>query len=460
MASSQPSGLETTPLSRGAAKGPVDTPESLGDAKRVVRNVAAAVGHLSSTRSTTVKGFLENPDQEPGAYGFGDDVEEDNDQEQQAIEQELLEAETEELELKLALAQRRSAKARLARAASDAGSLRGSASAREKKQPKTDELAEVKLCELNPQNLQAHTSAVGVGSTLSELRKESSQRGSFAPRGTPSQAPSQSIRPSLATPDTTKAVVDVEEKMLKLQQQHKREMERKAQEFELERQAILAAAEVQKRRAADKARQVAEVELQRQQQESEELMRQAALAAEQANAHSAAEQQSAHEAIHAAAASNAKAYAEALDQHAHQNERISEHIQGMHTRSLAYLHTHEAAITRQASLRENEEILLVGKVSSMSFTERISKHFDYRPYAWFNRLLFLICERLLKLERTEENYKIASKYAFENLNIVLVNFKNKEKINRTERLLRSCTNTLNKFKNLKEKNLNKIVIEY
>ena len=81
--------------------------------------------------------------------------------------------------------------------------------------------------------------------------------------------------------------------------------------------------------------------------------------------------------------------------------------------------------------RENEEILLVGKVSSMSFTERISKHFDYRPYAWFNRLLFLICERLLKLERTEENYKIASKYAFENLNIVLVNFKNKEKINRT-----------------------------
>lgn len=110
--------------------------------------------------------------------------------------------------------------------------------------------------------------------------------------------------------------------------------------------------------------------------------------------------------------------------------------------------------------RENKEILLVGKVSSMSFTERIPKHLDYRPFAWFNRLLFLICERHLKLERNEENFKVASKYAFENLNIVLVNFRNRERINRTERMLRSCTNTLNKFKNLKEKNLIKIVSEY
>lgn len=110
--------------------------------------------------------------------------------------------------------------------------------------------------------------------------------------------------------------------------------------------------------------------------------------------------------------------------------------------------------------RENQEIFLVGKVSSMSFTERIPKHFDYRPFAWFNRLLFLVCERHLKLERTEENFKVASKYAFENLNIVLVNFKNRERINRTERLLRSCTNTLNKFKYLQEKDLTKLVNEY
>jgi hypothetical protein len=110
--------------------------------------------------------------------------------------------------------------------------------------------------------------------------------------------------------------------------------------------------------------------------------------------------------------------------------------------------------------REKTEIVLVGKVSSMSFTERISKHFDYRPYAWFNRLLFLLCERHLKLEKSEQNFKLASKYAFDNLNIVLINFKSREKINRIERLLRSCTNTLNKFKHLKERNVEKIVNEY
>lgn len=110
--------------------------------------------------------------------------------------------------------------------------------------------------------------------------------------------------------------------------------------------------------------------------------------------------------------------------------------------------------------REGKEILLVGKVSSMSFTERIAKHFDYRPYAWFNRLLFLLCERHLKLERNEENFKIASQYAFDNLNIVLINFGDRSKINRIERLLRSCTNTLNKFKHLKAENLDLSVIDY
>ena len=58
------------------------------------------------------------------------------------------------------------------------------------------------------------------------------------------------------------------------------------------------------------------------------------------------------------------------------------------------------------------------------------------------------------------NLKIASKYAFENLNIVLINFSNRDRINRTERLLRSCTQPLNKFKKLTQKNLEKIVKEY
>jgi hypothetical protein len=103
---------------------------------------------------------------------------------------------------------------------------------------------------------------------------------------------------------------------------------------------------------------------------------------------------------------------------------------------------------------------LVGKNSSMSFTERIGKHLDFRHGAWFNRLLVLICQRQLKIEVNDENLRIASKYAYDNLNLVLINFNNKERINRTERLLRSCTNSLNKFRNLRENNLEKLVKDY
>jgi hypothetical protein len=111
--------------------------------------------------------------------------------------------------------------------------------------------------------------------------------------------------------------------------------------------------------------------------------------------------------------------------------------------------------------RDQKRVIYVGKVSAMSFTERIAKHFDYRPAAWMNRLLKLISEKEFKHERhTSVNLKIASKYAFENLNLVLINFEDRSRINRTERLFRSCTQPLNKFKNLTEKNLEKIIGEY
>jgi len=110
--------------------------------------------------------------------------------------------------------------------------------------------------------------------------------------------------------------------------------------------------------------------------------------------------------------------------------------------------------------RNGKEIVLVGKVSSMSFTERIGKHLDFRHGAWFNRLLILICEKQLNRAVNDENLRIASKYAFDNLNLVLINFKNSDRINRTERLLRSCTNALNKFRNLREPSLEKIVKDY
>ena len=110
--------------------------------------------------------------------------------------------------------------------------------------------------------------------------------------------------------------------------------------------------------------------------------------------------------------------------------------------------------------RDKKNVIYVGKARSMSFTERIAKHVDFRHFAWFNRLLELICTRLLELEWNDENAKKASKYAFENLNLVLINFKDRNRIDRTERLLRSCAEPLNKFKKLKQKNLELILDEY
>jgi hypothetical protein len=110
--------------------------------------------------------------------------------------------------------------------------------------------------------------------------------------------------------------------------------------------------------------------------------------------------------------------------------------------------------------RENKDVILVGKVSSQSFTERIAKHFDIRHFAWFNRLLELICIKILKVEWNDDNAVKASEYAFEKLNIVLINFTDRDRINRTERLFRACMQPLNKFKTIKEKDLDQILDKY
>lgn len=109
----------------------------------------------------------------------------------------------------------------------------------------------------------------------------------------------------------------------------------------------------------------------------------------------------------------------------------------------------------------NKNIILVGKATSTSFTERIAKHFDIRPGAWFNRLMYVVCCRQLNLEKSNSNYLIASKHIFENVDIVLINFIfDFQRIPKIETLLRGSTNTLNKFKNRKEGNLNKKLIDY
>ena len=110
--------------------------------------------------------------------------------------------------------------------------------------------------------------------------------------------------------------------------------------------------------------------------------------------------------------------------------------------------------------REGTNFVYVGKVTSMSFTERIPKHFDTRTFAWFNRLLKIICEKKNEKEITDENLIEASKFAFKNLNLILINFTKRERINSIEKLLRASTNTLNRFKTLGITDNNLIIKNY
>lgn len=99
--------------------------------------------------------------------------------------------------------------------------------------------------------------------------------------------------------------------------------------------------------------------------------------------------------------------------------------------------------------KTNKQILLVGKVRSNSFTERISKHFDVRPNAWFNRLLFIVCREYLMIERNKQNYIKASNYVFDKARLILINMKDPSIIDKFENILRGTTTTLNKFKHKK-----------
>ena len=101
--------------------------------------------------------------------------------------------------------------------------------------------------------------------------------------------------------------------------------------------------------------------------------------------------------------------------------------------------------------KTNEQILLVGKTSSNSFTERVPKHFDVRPGAWFNRLLFIVCREHYKIKINgkyyeKKDYEKASKFVFENGKLVLINAKDLNQINELENILRGTADPLNKFK--------------
>lgn len=104
--------------------------------------------------------------------------------------------------------------------------------------------------------------------------------------------------------------------------------------------------------------------------------------------------------------------------------------------------------------KENDKIILVGKARTVSFTERITKHFDVRPKAWFNRLMYVKSRQDLgknfknTLDKTD-SFKEASKYAFENYSLVLINMINPNQIDTFESILRGTAEPLNEFKRKK-----------
>lgn len=112
--------------------------------------------------------------------------------------------------------------------------------------------------------------------------------------------------------------------------------------------------------------------------------------------------------------------------------------------------------------KEKEQIILVGKAETVSFTERIGGHFDLRPNAWFNRLLFVIArkEGLDKETRKTvdegtkiEYYEKAWRYAFENCSLILVNMEQFYQIDKLETALRKTAEPFNKLKEKGDKTL-------
>ena len=104
--------------------------------------------------------------------------------------------------------------------------------------------------------------------------------------------------------------------------------------------------------------------------------------------------------------------------------------------------------------RREKEIYYVGKCSKMSFVERIPKHFDTRPKAWFNHLLKrLAVSHGKKNDFNRHDLESALKVAMHEFNLVLINFRkdknghyDHKEIDRLESLLRRSTECINQIK--------------
>jgi len=116
--------------------------------------------------------------------------------------------------------------------------------------------------------------------------------------------------------------------------------------------------------------------------------------------------------------------------------------------------------------KENNIPLYVGNCVARNFVERIPAHFDIRHNGWFNSLLVNLINRSLpkkiKENKTDENLTQVAKDAFENLDLILINFPNYDRlaIKRLEVYLRITLKPLNGYKHKKLKGENITVREY
>ncbi|MEP6262759.1 MAG: hypothetical protein ABJ092_14380 [Gillisia sp.] len=116
--------------------------------------------------------------------------------------------------------------------------------------------------------------------------------------------------------------------------------------------------------------------------------------------------------------------------------------------------------------KENDIPIYVGNCVARNFVERIPAHFDVRHYGWFNSLLVTLIRRTynrkIKEDKTDVNLSQSAELAFENLELVLINFSKYDKsaINRLEDYLKITLIPLNGFKHKKLKQNEIMVRDY
>lgn len=118
--------------------------------------------------------------------------------------------------------------------------------------------------------------------------------------------------------------------------------------------------------------------------------------------------------------------------------------------------------------KEKNNAIYVGNCVARNFVERIPAHFDIRHNGWFNSLLVNLIKRKYNSDKNRKEYKTdenlieAAEFAFNNLELVLINFPeyNKLAINRLEVFFKIVLNPINGFKHKTLQNVDINIRDY